>query len=264
MAHGRLVARLHVSYATLVILFLIVPLALAVPLSLTASDVMVFPPRGLTLRWYEQFLTDPDWTGPTTVSLVLAAVSATLATALGGLAAWPLVRRQFRGRDTIALILGAPLVVPAISVAVGAYLVWANLRMLGNPLTLVATHVVLTSPLVLLVVGAALIEFDETHIKAARTLGAGGWTIARRVIVPQILPSLVAAWLFAFVGSFDEVVITGFLLTAGHVQTLAVYVFNQVHSSHSPVIAASSVVLASVALVAAFALTRLDARRRRL
>ena len=262
MGRSRLVARLHGGYAVVVFLFLIVPLALAVPLSLTATDVMVFPPRDVTLRWYEQFLTDPDWTAPALVSLLLAATSASLATVLGGVAAWPLVRRQFRGRDTIALVLGAPLVVPAISVAVGAYLVWANLRMLGSPITLVATHVVLTSPLVLLVVGSAMLEFDETHIKAARTLGAGNLTVARRVVVPQILPSLIAAWLFAFIGSFDEVVISSFLLTAGQVQTLSVYIFSQVHSSHSPVIAASSVVLAGVALLAAVTLTRLEARRR--
>ncbi len=257
-----MLARLHGVYAGAVMLYLIVPLALALPLSLTASDMMLFPPRGITLRWYEQFLSDPRWTGPTLVSLVLAGVSASLATLIGALAAWPLIRGQFRGRSTVALLLGSPLVVPAISVAVGAYLVWANLHLLGSPVTLVATHVVLTSPLVLLVVGAALLEFDETHIKAARTLGAGRWTIARRVVVPQILPSLIAAWLFAFIGSFDEVVITSFLLTAGQVPTLAVYIFSQIHSSHSPAIAASSVVLAGVALLAAVALTRLEARRR--
>ena len=244
------------------LLYLIVPLALAVPLSLTASEVMLFPPRGITLRWYEEFITDPNWTGPTFVSLVLAATSASLATLIGGAAAWPLVRRQFRGRAALAMVLGLPLVVPAISVAVGAYLVWANLRLLGNPITLVATHVVLTSPLVLLVVGAALVEFNETHIKAARTLGADRRTIARRIVVPQIMPSLIAAWLFAFVGSFDEVVITSFLLTAGQVQTLAVYIYSQIHFSHSPVIAASSVALATVALATALALTHLEARRR--
>jgi len=254
-------ARLHTLYAALVIIFLLLPLVLAIPLSLTASQLMLFPPRGITTDWYGEFLTDPAWTGPTFVSMALAAVAATLATIIGGLAAWPLARRHFRGRDTLALLLGAPLVVPAISVALGAYLVWANLGMLGSPLSLVATHVVLTSPLVLLVVGAALIEFDETHVHAARTLGAGRWTIMRRIVVPQILPSLIAAWLFAFIGSFDEVVITNFLVTAGQVPTLAVFVFNQIDSSASPAIAASAVVMATVAVVTAIAVTNLDARR---
>ena len=68
-----LVGRLHGAYAVAVLLYLLVPLALAVPLSLTASEVMLFPPRGITLRWYEEFITDPNWTGPTFVSLVLAA-----------------------------------------------------------------------------------------------------------------------------------------------------------------------------------------------
>ena len=180
---------------------------------------------------------------------------------LGSLAAWPIARRPFRGRGTVATILGAPLVVPAISVAVGAYLVWANMRLLGSPVTIVATHVVLTTPLVLLVVGAALLQFDETYIKAARTLGAGRWTTARRVVVPQYSRRL---WPhgFAFIGSFDEVVITSFLLTAGQVPTLAVHIFNQISSSNSPVIAASSVVLALVALIAAITVSRLEDRRR--
>lgn len=256
------VGRFHKAYAVVVFAFLLLPLLLAIPLSLTASDLMLFPPRGLTADWYREFLLNSRWNGPTLVSLALAAASATLATLIGALAAWPLVRRHFRGRDTLALVLGAPLVVPAISVAVGAYLVWANLGMLGSPLSLVATHVVLTSPLVLLIVGAGLIDFDETHVNAARTMGAGRWTIARQIVVPQILPSLIAAWLFAFIGSFDEVVITNFLLTAGQVPTLAVYVFNQINSSASPAIAASAVVMATVAVITAIAVTQLDARRR--
>jgi ABC-type spermidine/putrescine transport system permease subunit II len=255
-------SRLHTIYAVAVLAFLLLPLTLAIPLSLTASDLMLFPPRGLTTDWYGEFLTNPRWNEPMLVSLILAAVAASVATVIGGIAAWPIVRRRVRGRDTLALLLGAPLVVPAISVAVGAYLVWANLGLLGSPISLVATHVVLTSPLVLLVVGAALLDFDETHVNAARTMGAGRWTIARRIVVPQILPSLIAAWLFAFVGSFDEVVITNFLLTAGQVPTLAVYVFNQIDSSASPVIAASAVIMSAVALITAVAVTNLDVRRR--
>jgi ABC-type spermidine/putrescine transport system permease subunit II len=85
----------------------------------------------------------------------------------------------------------------------------------------------------------------------------------RRIVVPQILPSLIAAWLFAFIGSFDEVVITNFLVTAGHVPTLAVFVFNQIDSSASPAIAASAVVMATVAVITAIAVTNLDARRQK-
>ena len=253
--------RVQLVYGLIVVAYVIVPMLLAIPLSLTASEFMTFPPRGTSGRWYQEFFTDPAWTRPASFSLVLAATSATVATAVGGLAAWPLARRSFRGRNLIAAALGAPLVVPAISVAVGSYLVWASLRLLGSPIALVATHVALTAPFVLLVVGAALAEFDETHISAARTLGAGPFAVARRVVLPQVLPSIVAAWLFAFIASLDEVVITEFLLTPGQVQTLAVYIFSQVRSSISPAIAVSSVVLAALAVGAAIVLTRLDALR---
>jgi ABC-type spermidine/putrescine transport system permease subunit II len=250
-------ARVHALFAGAMLLFLVLPLVLAIPLSITASEFMSFPPRGVSLRWYEEFFTDPRWTGPTIFGLALAALSATCATALGGIAAWPLARREFRGRTAIAAVLGSPLVVPAISVAVGAYIVWANLRLLGSPLALVGTHVVLSAPIVLLILGAALIEFDGSHIGAARTLGAGGVSVVRRIVIPQILPSIAAAWLFAFITSFDEVVITGFLLTAGQVPTLAVYIFSQVHWSNSPVIAASSVVLVLIALAIGLSVARL-------
>ncbi|HYI23532.1 MAG TPA: ABC transporter permease subunit [Candidatus Limnocylindrales bacterium] len=250
-------ARLHGVFAAAMVVYLLLPLAIAVPLSLTSSEFMTFPPRGLSLRWYEEFFTDAQWTGPTMFSLALAAVAATLATLLGSLAAWPLVRRRFVGRASLAALLGSPIVVPAISVAIGAFLVWAGLRLLGNPVSLVATHVVLTAPFVLLVVGAALLEFDADHIGAARTLGANGPTIARRIVAPQILPSLIAAWLFAFITSLDEVVITSFLLTAGQVPTLAVFIFSQVHWSSSPAIAASSVVLVGIALVIGLGIARL-------
>lgn len=249
--------RVHAVFAGAMLLFLVLPLVLAVPLSITSSEFMTFPPRGVSLRWYEEFLTDPRWTGPTAFGLALAAVSATIAVLLGGLAAWPLARRSFPGKTVVGAVLGSPLVVPAIAIAVGAYLVWANLRLLGSPLALIGTHVVLSVPIVLLILGAGLIEFDSTHIGAARTLGAGGATVIRRIVVPQIMPSIVAAWLFAFITSLDEVVITGFLLTAGQVPTLAVYIFSQVHWSSSPVIAVSSVVLVLVALVIGVAVARL-------
>ncbi len=252
-----MLARIHALASVAMLLFLVLPLVLAVPLSLTASEFMSFPPRGVSLRWYEEFFTDSRWTGPTAFGLGLGAASATLATIIGGLAAWPLARSEFRGRTVISALLGAPLVVPAISVAVGAFIVWANLRMLGSPIALVGTHVVLSAPIVLLIMGAALIEFDGTHIGAARTLGAGGLSVVRRIVMPQILPSIVAAWLFAFITSLDEVVITSFLLTAGQVPTLAVFIFAQVHWSSSPAIAASSVVLVVIALVVGLSVARL-------
>ena len=242
-----------------VVFFMLTPLALAIPLSLTASETMLFPPRvgpALVLRISGR----PGMDGTDGRQPAIAAVSATLAT-IGSLAAWPIARRPFRGRGTVATILGAPLVVPAISVAVGAYLVWANMRLLGSPVTIVATHVVLTTPLVLLVVGAALLQFDETYIKAARTLGASRWTTARRVVVPKY-----SRRLWPHGSCVHRVIRRGghhqLLLTAGQVPTLAVHIFNQISSSNSPVIAASSVVLALVALIAAITVSRLEDRRR--
>jgi putative spermidine/putrescine transport system permease protein len=248
-------------YTTAVFVYMLVPIALAVPLSLSAAEFMTFPPDGLTLRWYQEFFTDPDWTGPTVFSLALSAASATAAVVLGGIAAWPLARHRFAGRDVVGATLAAPLVVPPITVAVGCFLVWANLRLLGSPLALVSTHAVLVAGYVLLVVGAALADFDDIQIKAARSLGARGWTIARRIVIPQILPAIAAAWLLAFIASLDEVVITRFLLVAGQEQTLAVHILNQVRQAISPAIPASSVVLALITLIVAIPLGRVESRR---
>jgi putative spermidine/putrescine transport system permease protein len=248
--------RLLAGYTTAILVYMLLPIALAVPLSLSAAEFMTFPPQGLSFHWYEEFFTQPEWTRPTLFSLALGVASATIATVVGGMAAWPLTRHRFPGRDILGAVLGAPLVVPPITVAVGSFLVWANLRLLGSPVSLVTTHVVLIAGYVLLVVGAALSDFDDTQIKAARSLGAGGWTIARRIVIPQIMPAVAASWLLAFIASVDEVVITRFLLTAGQVQTLAVHILNQLRQSISPVIPASSVILGLLAIGVAVAISR--------
>ena len=245
------------TYTIIVFGVMLIPIFLVLPLSLTAQEFMTLPPRGLTLHWFQVFFTNPDWTHPFLFSLWLGVASATLATFVGGLAAWPLSRARFRGRGAVQALLLSPMVVPSICLAVGSFLVWARFDMLGNPIALIATHVTLASPYVIVVLSAAIGGIEEEQLRAAQSLGANAMAVVRRIIVPIILPSIITAWVFALSVSLDEVVLTRFLLRAGQTQTLSVFIFGQLEYSLSPVIAVSSVVYVTFAMfVAVWAATQ--------
>lgn len=253
---------LGAAYTAGVLFVMVLPNLLVLPMSLTAADFLTFPPQGLSGRWYGAFFGDPKWAEPLVFSLWLSVVSASLAVTVGGLAAWPLSRRRFRGRVLAQALALSPLVVPAICLAVGSFLLWARLGLLGSPLSLVATHAMLGAPYALVVIGAGASTLDESQLRAAESLGASGLALARRIVVPLLLPSVVTAWVFCLAVSLDEVVLTRFLLRAGQSPTLSVLLFAELQYSLTPVIAVASTVYAAAAVaVAVLAARRTDKER---
>lgn len=249
-------------YTALLFLFLLGPTLLVGSLSFTDSFFMTFPPPGWTLDWYGELWSDPRWREPLMFSVLLAVVTATFTVILASLAAWRVYRSVSRlGRILQALAL-APLAVPPIALATGSFLVWARVGALGSPIALIATHAMLAAPFAFVVVGLAISRLDDAQLHAARVLGASNFHVVRSVVIPQVLPSLAAAWVFALVISLDEVVITRFLLSAGQIPTLAVFIFRQITDSQSPVIAVAAVLYTFVAVLAAIGMAaRSDAGR---
>jgi putative spermidine/putrescine transport system permease protein len=148
---------------------------------------------------------------PTLLSLRIAFVTMVLATVLGTAAAIGLTRGRFRGRRMLEFFFVSPMVMPTIVLAIGLYLLFARFKLVGQPLALYLAHTVVAAPLVIVIVSAALKTTDSAIELAARSLGAGYFRTLWHVTLPAILPSVVSGAAFAFLLSFDEVVLAIFL-----------------------------------------------------
>jgi putative spermidine/putrescine transport system permease protein len=245
-----------------VFVFLIVPVLVVVPMSFSSSRYLQFPPPGLSLRWYANYLGDPEWTGATIRSLIVAALVTGICTVAGTAAALGLVRGTFRGKQLVNSLIVAPMVVPVIIVAIALYFFYAPFKTWGMPLIgtvpgLVIAHSLLALPLVVINVSATLKGFDRNLEMASQNLGASPLTTFRRVTLPLIRPGIVSGALFAFITSFDELVIAIFI-SGSTARTLPVKMWEGIRLEIDPTIAAvSSLLIAvSVALLLAVALLR--------
>lgn len=231
--------RLLVLGCALVYAFLMLPLLVVFPISLSSAPYMQFPPPGLSWQWYERYLDDPQWMDATWRSLQVGGATAVLALLLGMPLSFALVRGRFRGRAILDRVALAPIIVPHMVFAVAVYGLFARLKLIGTWHGLVVAHTVLALPFVVLVVSAGLRDLDRTLEQAAEGLGAGRWQVLRRVTLPLLRPSLVSAGLLAFISSFDEVVVALFL--SGANMTLPKKMFDNIMMEIDPTIAAVSV-----------------------
>ncbi len=230
--------------------FLMLPLLVVFPISLSSAPYMQFPPPGFSWQWYERYLDDPQWVEATWRSLYIGSATATLALLLGVPLAFSLARGKFLGRGLLDRIAMAPIIVPTIILSVAVYGLFAKLKLIGEWYGLVVAHTVLALPFVVLVMVAGLRDFDRALEQAAEGLGASRWRTLRRVTLPILRPSLVSAGLLAFITSFDEVVVALFL--SGARMTLPKKMFDNILMEIDPTIAAVSVMqilLVSVVLV---------------
>lgn len=242
--------RLLIAACALIYFFLMLPLLVVFPISLSSAPYMQFPPPGLSWQWYERYLDDPQWIDATWRSLYVGGATAVLALALGVPLAFALVRGRFRGRVLIDRLALAPVIVPTIILSVAVYGLFAKLKLVGTWYGLVVAHTVLALPFVVLIVGAGLRDFDRVLEQAAEGLGASRWQTLWRVTLPLLRPSLVSAGLLAFISSFDEVVVALFI--AGANMTLPKKMFDNILMEIDPTIAAVSVMqilLVSIVLV---------------
>jgi len=231
--------RVLVLAGAAIYLFLMLPLLVVFPISLSSAPYMQFPPPGLSWQWYERFLDDPQWIDATWRSLYIGAATAVLALALGVPLAFSLVRGTFRGRALLDRLALAPIILPTIILSVAVYGLFAKLKLIGAWYGLVVAHTVLALPFVVLVMAAGLRDFDRRLEQAAEGLGASRWRTLSRITLPLLRPSLVSAGLLSFISSFDELVVALFL--AGPNMTLPKKMFDNILMEIDPTIAAVSV-----------------------
>ncbi len=249
--------------AYVILAALVLPMFVVLPLSFTSGSLLIYPLPGLSLRWYEEFFTDPLWVRATRNSVLVAIPTTILATALGTAAALGIVRLRSRLAPVLVGILVTPLIVPVIVFAVAAFYFYARLGIAGTYLALIAGHTVLAVPFVVVTVLATLQGFDSNLARAASSLGAPPWLAFRRVTLPLILPGVISGALFAFVTSFDELIVTIFLANPQH-RTLPRQLWSGVQETINPPITAAAIVLMLVSVLAMLAVELLRRRSARL
>jgi putative spermidine/putrescine transport system permease protein len=236
---GRLGTAVFVSA---VCTFLVLPTLIVVPMSFTRAEQLIFPPVGFSLRWYASYVTETAWRVATLNSFVVGAGATVLATLLGTMAALAIARGRIPFRGALTTLFLFPMIVPSIVVAVAIYNTFARLGLSGTVAGMILAHTILALPFVVINVLAVLQKMDWRIVDAARSLGATPAHALFLVTLPAIMPGVIAGALFAFVTSFDEVVVALFL-SGTAAATLPVQMWNGIRFEINPTVAAVSVVV---------------------
>ncbi|MDX8481747.1 ABC transporter permease [Mesorhizobium sp. VK24D] len=232
----------------LVILFLLVPILIPVPLSFNSGAFFIFPLEGISTRWYAVVLGTQRWQSAIGNSLIVAFGTTVIATTLGTLTAIALSDEKFPGRRIIMPLLLSPLIVPVVITAVGSYLFYARVGLASTYAGIILAHTALASPFVVVTVGASLTGFDRNLMRAAAISGARPVTAFFRVMLPLILPGVLSGAAFAFVTSFDEVVVVQFLASASQ-RTMPLEMFIGLREKLSPAITAAATLMMALSIV---------------
>jgi putative spermidine/putrescine transport system permease protein len=248
----------HYGYraiCTLIFLFLILPILIIIPLSFTSSDFFTFTPEmlalkpeGYSLRHYENFFNDSGWQLALRNSFIIAPLATLLATSIGTLAAIGLSQPHVPFRGAIMAMLISPMIVPLIISAAGMYFFYSRIGLQGTYLGVILAHAALGTPFVIITVTATLVGFDRSLVRAAQNLGAGPVTTFFKVQMPLILPGVISGALFAFITSFDEVVVVLFVGSAT-TKTLPWQMFTGLREQISPTILAVATILVTLSIL---------------
>ncbi|SFH64431.1 ABC transporter permease [Modicisalibacter xianhensis] len=257
---------LFLSLCALIFLFLIGPLLVIIPLSFNAEPYFTFSkamlqldPAGYSLRWYEEFFTSPEWLNSIKNSFIVGIASTLLATVLGTIAALGLSSRHMPARGAIMALLISPMIVPLIISAAAMFFFFSKINLAQTYIGVVLAHTALGIPFVVITVTATLSSFDTTLIRAAHSLGANPTRTFFKVILPLVTPGVVSGALFAFITSFDEVVVVLFI--AGPEQrTMPIQMWSGIREQISPTILAVATLLVVLSILL---LTTLELLRRR-
>jgi putative spermidine/putrescine transport system permease protein len=233
---------LLVAYTVVVLAALVLPLAVLMLFAFSADSTFAFPPSGVSLRWFAYLADRHELLTAALVSVEIALVSSIAAVGLGLLASLALVRERVRGKAFVEGILMSPLTLPGIITGV-AFLQFVSLIGVRSSFwRLVLAHIVICTPYAIRSIGASLYGLDPALEEASSVMGAGPWRTFRWILVPLVLPGITTAFIFAFVTSFDNVVVSLFLIS-GETVTLPIRILTYVEWQFDPSMAALSVIV---------------------
>lgn len=255
----------------LIFFFLIAPIVIMVPLSFNVqpyftytTEMLTFNPDGYSLRWYRDLFSSSSWMNSIKNSLIIGVASTILATTLGTLAALGLSRSEMPAKGLIMGALISPMIVPLIISAAGMFFFYSSVGLAGTYLGVILAHAALGTPFVVITVTATLVGFDNSLVRASASLGANPARTFFKIQMPLILPGVISGGLFAFITSFDEIVIV--LFVAGVEQrTIPREMWSGIREQISPTILAVATILVafSIALLTTVELLRRRSERLR-
>ncbi|TIP14329.1 ABC transporter permease [Mesorhizobium sp.] len=228
--------------------FLVAPTLVVIPMSFSESQFLEFPPKALSLRWYENYFMSSQWMQATLISVNVAVLSMLTATTIGTAAAYALWIGTVRFKTVFWALFALPLAIPVILLAVGSLFVFARLGLVNTTLGLTLMHTAMALPFVMIVMTAGFASYDINQEQAARSLGATRLYAFFTVTLPQVKFSVVSAMLFSFFASFDEVVVAMYIST-GSGATLNRKMFASLRDQVDPTIAAISTCLVTVSVL---------------
>lgn len=255
-------SRLMPAYCVLVLLFLAAPTLVVIPIAFTSSNFLNFPPPGYSMRWFEVYFSSPLWMSATLNSFVIGFASALIATVLGGLAALGVARSEMRWKGAVFALMLSPMIVPRIVFGVGLMYLFARMGLIGTRTGMIIGHVVLALPFTFVTIAAVLKNHDWRLDQAASTLGANRIKVLTRVTIPLTKGALIAAFLFAFITSFDELTLAIFV-SGGVMTTLPKQMWDDMFLQLNPTIAAASVIVFIIALTLLMLAERIGGRQAR-
>lgn len=250
------------SIAVAIALILVAPILVIIPLSFTGQSSFIFPPKSYSTRWYETLFTDPKWVFPLYDSVIIGISTAVLATIIGTAACLGIRKLDKRLQFLCIGILLLPLVVPIVITAVGIYAVFLEWNLVGSYAGFILAHTLYALPMVVVPVMASLSSYDSTLERAAGSLGASNWRTFWKVTLPSILPGVAAGAVFAFVQSWDEIVISIFISTPV-LTTLPVRMYNAVAADVDPTLASASTLIITIVTLGVFITFFSGAQRRK-
>lgn len=255
--------RLQKAAAAAVLLFLYLPIAIVVLLSFTPEQSPTFPMPGLSLRWYEALIENQAFLNAIVFSSKLAVVSALGSGFIGLLAAFGLVRSDFGDtwltENILRILFSLPIIIPFIITGIGGLVFFNFVGIYGNFSSLVVGHIMITLPFTSLVIASGLDGLDQSLEEAARNLGATQLRSYVEVTIPMIMPSIIAALLFAFILSFNNFIQTFFWLSFTD-QTLPVLIYGLVTRTYDPTLNAVGTVLIVLSLLITVTAERISSR----
>jgi putative spermidine/putrescine transport system permease protein len=232
-------------YIAAMCVWLMAPIVIVVILAFSGDGYLRFPPTSLSLQWFARFFGNLQWQRALLSSLMIGAIACIVSTTTGFFAAYAFLRTEFRGKKLLLSLMLTPVIVPSIITAIAMYYLAGKLGLIGNYFWLGLCHAVIAMPIVLLILLSALHAVDPDLERAALGLGASRVRVFCRVVLPIALPGVLSAALFAFLASFDELLISLFLAGV-RAQTLPVRIWNSLNLQVEPTIAAVSAFLIAV------------------
>jgi putative spermidine/putrescine transport system permease protein len=241
-------SRLTNSIGWAVICFLVLPITIVLPVSLTDKRYLSLPEEAISFKHYANLFTSPEWLGSIGQSAYIGVVATAISVIAGTLCAIGCWRLSSRAGEFVRAVMLMPIVVPTIVYALGIYRFWVDLRLLDTYTGVILVHAVTGIPYVVVTVSTALAGFDARLEQAARNLGATQFQTLWKVTLPSILPGVISGAIFAFIHSWDELVIVLFIASRA-VFTLPRRIWDGINEHLDPTMAAVATIMIALTVV---------------